>query len=327
MEKQLEVLRDEMTHGRATRAELRSQIAQLSLLAEVYRQTDFLGPHYPGLSSSPEAARLPLTRRFVDSERGVDFEFLIANLEGLDWYPSHLLEISEECRELLDLCEPGDRIVELGSHHGFMGTMLASTHPDVFVVGVECHPFCAKIAQVQGLLNRFERRYTVLNAVGSDREGEEKEIVLSAGAGLVETDGRGIVVPTVTGDSILDRLGEVSFLKVDVEGFEGQVLRGCRRILESRPKIALELHFDQIAGYGSSVEEIFRLVGIEGYEGTMLVRGPEVVSAEQRALRVFQPEQLPRSGVANLFLRPCQETPQEPWSPPFESLGPLSVGS
>jgi len=56
-----------------------------------------------------------------------------------------------------------------------------------------------------------------------------------------------------------------TFLKIDVEGFEMQVLEGAKNILRKRPKLALELHTELLPRFGASVEDIFRLIGLEDY--------------------------------------------------------------
>lgn len=301
MERDLTILAGEIDHQLETRSELTSILAELSLLAEVYRQTHFLDPHYTREAQEASTRRFPYVRRFVRGD--ISFRFLIANLEGRAWYEPDLLAVSQECPELVRMCSPGDRVLEIGSHHGFTGTLLAHCgQPDVTVLGLECHPGCALIARAQTLLNGCERRLRFVNAAGSDRPGSV-EISLSAGAGLVETDRpTGVSIPAVPGDLIDRRIGPISYLKIDVEGYEMQVLRGCRSILSRAPKLALELHMDQLPRYGASVQEVLDGIGVERYEGTMLVRADS--GTAQDVLRPFDRNAIPHSGVANLFLSP-----------------------
>lgn len=57
-----------------------------------------------------------------------------------------------------------------------------------------------------------------------------------------------------------------TFLKIDVEGFEMQVLQGAKKILSTRPKLAIEIHTEQLSQYGASVQELFRLIDVETYK-------------------------------------------------------------
>ena len=56
-----------------------------------------------------------------------------------------------------------------------------------------------------------------------------------------------------------------TFIKIDVEGFEQQVLQGAMKILASKPKLAIELHTEVLELYGASVEKIIDLIGIDRY--------------------------------------------------------------
>jgi hypothetical protein len=54
-------------------------------------------------------------------------------------------------------------------------------------------------------------------------------------------------------------------LKIDVEGFEKQVLQGARKILSTYPKLAMEIHTEQLSQYGATVQDIFGLIDVENY--------------------------------------------------------------
>lgn len=57
-----------------------------------------------------------------------------------------------------------------------------------------------------------------------------------------------------------------SFLKVDVEGFECNVLSGARQILRARPKLLIEVHTKQLGLYGGSVKKLFELARLSDYQ-------------------------------------------------------------
>lgn len=70
-------------------------------------------------------------------------------------------------------------------------------------------------------------------------------------------------VPIRTLDSVAEELelSKVDFLKIDVEGFELEVLKGAQNVLSSHhPSIAMETH-----GFGASDEEIGRFLADFGY--------------------------------------------------------------
>ena len=57
-----------------------------------------------------------------------------------------------------------------------------------------------------------------------------------------------------------------SLLKIDVEGFEVEVLRGASKILSTRPKLAIEIHTQNLGHYNASVEDIFNLIDADEYD-------------------------------------------------------------
>lgn len=79
-------------------------------------------------------------------------------------------------------------------------------------------------------------------------------------------DGR---VPMVTLDSISAGLPDdsVGYLKIDVQGFELEVLRGAERTLERHPSavLQLELNADE-AGRAVEVVDLLRALGWDGFE-------------------------------------------------------------
>ena len=84
---------------------------------------------------------------------------------------------------------------------------------------------------------------------------------------------------------------------MDVEGYELEVLKGCSRLLSRAPKLALELHIDDLRESGQTLTDIFKLIDIERYVGEMVLRPQDFIT-----LHVFNRFAIPEKGVINLFL-------------------------
>jgi len=57
-----------------------------------------------------------------------------------------------------------------------------------------------------------------------------------------------------------------TLLKLDVEGFEDEVLAGALQILGLRPRIAMELHVEALRKFGRSVDAVLAPLMERGYE-------------------------------------------------------------
>jgi hypothetical protein len=98
-------------------------------------------------------------------------------------------------------------------------------------------------------------------AVGAERGTIS---INAASNSSVALQGEGIVVELTCLDEYVE-LGP-TLLKIDVEGFEMQVLQGAKHVMSTHPKLAIEIHADQLAQYGASVGDLFRLICIEDYK-------------------------------------------------------------
>lgn len=84
----------------------------------------------------------------------------------------------------------------------------------------------------------------------------------------------GVEVELGTLDETIPREATISFVKIDVEGAELEVLRGARRVLsESRPVVVFEHDLDTATAYGTGPLDIHALlVGELGYRISLMER-------------------------------------------------------
>ena len=109
-------------------------------------------------------------------------------------------------------------------------------------------------------------------AVGSNNEPQTIRLARdsnSAHASFVASwiDGDEVVVEVRTLDTLLaDRDQKVSFVKIDIEGYEKEALTGAKKILtEDRPTILVEVNIPILSDRGSSAEELMHLFHQLGY--------------------------------------------------------------
>jgi FkbM family methyltransferase len=169
-------------------------------------------------------------------------------------------------------CE-GMRFIDVGTHWGVF--TLAALHfggPQARVLGIEASDSAAKIYQDNLHINEAEGRVIVVNAACGDRVGELKMLTTGAGGAdyfvIPATDRPDtITVPLVSVDHVVQKHSfQPTHLKIDVEGFEEEVLEGARlTLLEARPIIFLELHGDLIRQRGTRPEAVLEKLSAAGY--------------------------------------------------------------
>ena len=225
---------------------------------------------------------------------GTDFQFWIANAHTLAWWGKPNIHPNAELRFLREAASPGAVVFDVGAHHGFQAVLAALwVGPGGTVHAFEPVSANALVLDANRSANMLANLRVVQAAVGreSGRCTMSGEAVASTHEGAT---------PALSLDDYATSVGTVPrLLKVDVEGFEGEVLSGGRRILEGRPFINLELHNDQLEGYGWTAARVLDLLPWSSYEVTVMCR-PNWHSV--RTLSV--PADVPRQGVVNLFLRP-----------------------
>jgi FkbM family methyltransferase len=217
------------------------------------------------------------------------FGFAITADPGLDTSR----RASGEADAFLGAAKAADMVVDIGANVGFFTLLAATNH--VQVVAVEPH-----VANVGLLLRNLERAWAHLDVsveVYPVAFGAEPgvQILYGAGQGASLIQGWGGIgathgrrTPVTTIDRLLaDRLaGQQVLIKLDVEGYEFDVLRGATRTMHLDPSPTWMVEHGLTANFGTggnpNFRSLFRLFWDAGYaartmEGA-LVTGRDVDS-------------------------------------------------
>jgi FkbM family methyltransferase len=247
----------------------------------------------------------PFIRDFNFPE--ASFRMWIANADAKTWYEQEQWAKFGEFRALRKLVKKGDQVLEIGSHHGFTAMLLSKfVGPEGRVLSVEAHPQNAMIDHAQLGLNRSFSNLKFIHAACSDVPGTVK-IFPSHNSNVVNENSNAanqettdlIEVPAVTGDMLDKEHGPFDVVKIDVEGYEMEVLKGCKNLLSRAPKLALEIHMDWLGWRGQSMADIFKLIDVKRYDGEMILRHEHV---NTDTVQAFDPSAIPKNGQANVFL-------------------------
>jgi FkbM family methyltransferase len=200
--------------------------------------------------------------------------------------------LEPEMAHLPDMVRPGSVAIDIGANHGLYSYAL--TRLGVSVQAFEPQPWCAKTIRAWAG-DRVEVRQVGL----SDTNGtlalrmpvlHGTRFTGYATFGDVDGESEAIDVPVRR----LDDFGftDVSFVKVDVEGHEAQVLRGGEQMIAAcRPTLLVEIEQRHLAD-GVSIEDVFAQILGYGYRGEYLRDG------QWQPLDTFSVERLQRARLA-----------------------------
>lgn len=236
-----------------------------------------------------------------------EFDFWIPDSTGKQWYDHDLWNQAVELMTIKEMLNPNDSVIEFGVHYGFFAVFISKNLNEFGqYLGVELLPKAAMYSQAQLNLNHFNSNCYVINAAGAETNKKIDCRYDDGGNAFIKrSDEASLMIDAVTGDSLLKQQGKVNFLKIDVEGYEVQVLEGCKEILKYLPKIAIELHLDSITKYQRVVDDVFKLIPIEKYEGKYFWNsGGDYISPDSHTLINLNLNEFPTNGIVNLFLNP-----------------------
>jgi FkbM family methyltransferase len=229
---------------------------------------------------------------------GEVFRFYVASPTGDAWYGRNSDTVNLEMRYVKEhFLVSGLTVLECGGHHGCDTVLFAKwVGPHGRVITFE--PIIENTAVIYSniALNRISNVRIEESAVGST----PGSVVMSrkSNASVRRRGGVGIQVPIVTLDDYCEKYGVFpDVLKIDVEGFEFEVLKGAKQlILDRRPMIQIEIHCDLLPRYGSLPEEIWNHVDRSLYDVVVQFNDLEQPTAYDATK--------PLRGRVHLFMRP-----------------------
>ncbi len=172
---------------------------------------------------------------------------------GFEFFCWRCPEMAEEMTQFIEEARGKHLFLDVGALHGVFALVFMALNPDGLVYAFEPHP--ASFAILQRNCASF-RNITPIQAALSSSKGE---IMMREewGIHLVAAE-EGVPVPTVTGDSYRD----ADLIKIDVEGYELEVLRGLKKTLASRPALLIEVHPVRV---GNNMDTLKALLESHGY--------------------------------------------------------------
>jgi len=209
-------------------------------------------------------------------EKNVDFYDYKLTLDLSDYIQrSVYLNVFEPCESNLikNYLKPGMTFIDVGANIGYF-TLMASAlvGSEGKVIAFEPSPYA--YGRLEDTINRNNiSQISIIQAGLSNSRGTIELYISDDKWGnhtptMVKNDGgHPIEVPILTLDEYLkdNKIEYVDLMKIDVEGFEPNVIEGARIAIESRKihSILLEFNKDWLEGNGSSVNSLYqKLLGL-----------------------------------------------------------------
>jgi len=193
----------------------------------------------------------------------IPFKFLISDPTGEDWYRDYQC-LSPEMSFTKSMVKPDDVIIEVGAHHGFTTILLSNwISKEGSLIAFECSPHNVSILEKNIELNDIHNVKIIGKAVSSEdgyahiSGGSNTSIVhktwnTSCKVEMTKLDNYYHLKPT--------------FLKIDAEGYEIEILKGARRIMKTKPKLAIEVHIKELKSLGQTPKDLLDLIDSNSYK-------------------------------------------------------------
>ena len=204
------------------------------------------------LTAALSEARRQRLRSYVDRQRPVPFRHRgrTYHLNPDDSAIAHVQESVPKIQRLVDLIgRPPRSVVDVGANCGLFAAFVHAAYPDAAVhcfepseellpyIRMNCRPsvrvYGIALTESDGLgtlyVNRHAQQTNSLDA---------QAVALFAGDSDIER--REVRCRSLDSFADENNLSDIDVLKIDVQGYEGAVLRGARRVLPSVDKLFIE---------------------------------------------------------------------------------------
>lgn len=167
---------------------------------------------------------------------------------------------------LSDYLQKDDILIDIGANIGSIGIKGATLLPAGKVYMIEAHPVTYEYMLQNIRLNNLGNILPVNKALG-DNVGSVR--FSNTGSddmnSVVNADEGGIIVPVDRLDNILVNEHKISFIKIDVEGYEFEVFKGSSETLAKTDCILFEAWDEHFIKYNTSTVEVMNLLKKFGF--------------------------------------------------------------
>jgi FkbM family methyltransferase len=185
----------------------------------------------------------------------------------------------EEMASFIDVARSASAFFDVGADRAIFSMVFCAMGEGRRAVAYEPSPVRLAAAAALTNLNGFSTRLALRQAALGDVHGRASGTIFADGTmvpGSHNPEGTAADVEMTTVDREVDALGVVpDVMKIDVEGYEYEVLRGAQGLLRARkPVLCLELHLDLLDRRGIPPAEIVAMLQSHRYRFQSCVGRP-----------------------------------------------------
>lgn len=183
----------------------------------------------------------------------------------------------EEFDSFISSCSPDMVLFDIGAHFGLFS--FAALHyggANAKSIAVDPSDTATRMMRIQADLNDESQRLSIVQAAVGERTDWQEMVTVGVMSGgyLIAADkdhpaSESTRCPATTLDKLAEDFGiQPTHIKIDVEGFEAEVLKGGSHVLSNAesPLLFLELHNQMIRDGGGNPEDTLMLLKKLNYE-------------------------------------------------------------
>ena len=174
--------------------------------------------------------------------------------------------------KLFSLCKADSTVLDVGANIGWTVLNMANIARQGKVLGFEPDPYNFERCSQNMLLNDFKNGSAYPLGLGNENRAMNIEIrtISNRGGNRIAPgrsgDTRMVEVVRLDDFSLALELPKIDLIKIDVEGYELNVLRGAERLLKKhKPILFLELDDNNLIDQGDSALALIQFLGHVGY--------------------------------------------------------------
>jgi len=214
-------------------------------------------------------SKLRLSWLIYYKRNGAIYQLRSSGLARLLWSEPGLFLDGE--RFLATITRPGDTVVDVGANIGVLSLLLSSLlGSSGFVLAIEAHPRTYRALAKNLKLNHASNVNSLNIAVGPEAGTLRFSDRLDDEWNRVDVDSGTLEVEVKPLDMLCDHIPCVDILKIDVEGFELNVLKGAIGVLSRTDCVLLECWSFHTEAFGYTPDDLIRFMHHEFPHGYRL---------------------------------------------------------